>query len=190
MALILSFLVVSRAQITYSRYMEASGDLAKCYKACRELVQHMCVLTQEDKSVGATVWRHNVAYRTIILLRVTMAAIEFQSQRSNPWEIPELTMTDQKDMEATLFINESKHEENVNSTIRHLGMAGHHSTEEECFRAPILLAYALRKEIMEQRTGAYLEKPFRHVNEELKMLDCVTDFMTGMIAVFGYDTCT
>jgi hypothetical protein len=32
---------------------------------------------------------------------------------------------------------------------------------------------------MEQRSGAYLAKEFQHVNEELKLLDCVTDFVKG-----------
>lgn len=174
MSLILSFLVVTRAKITYSRFMEARGYLEECYKSCRELVQTMCVLTQEDGSPGAQVWRHNVAYRTILLLRVTMASIEFQSQRSNPWEIPELTQTDQEQITETLFLNTT----NNRSSIGNL-QQGDHSAREECFRAPLLLAYALRKEIMEQRSGAYLEKEFEHVNEELKLLDHVTDFLKG-----------
>jgi len=176
MSMILSFLVVSRAKITYSRFMEARGYLEECYKSCRELVQHMCVLTQEDVSEGAQVWRHNVAYRTILLLRVTMAAIEFESQHSNPWEIPELTQTDQQDMTEMLFLQDfSTRKRSSIKALQHSDKD--HFLREECFRAPLLLAYALRKEIMEQRSGAFLEKEFDHVNEELKLLDCVTEFL-------------
>jgi predicted membrane chloride channel (bestrophin family) len=216
MSLILSFLIVTRAKITYSRFMEARGSLEACYKACRELVQTACVLTQQDTSDGAVVWRHNVAYRTILLLRVTMACIEFESQHTNPWEIPEITATDQEDMtQQMLFLHnynskEEEEEESSNSSSSSaatsdggdgasaqqgssFGIPHSHqqqqqhaaaldsssSLRDECFRAPLLLAYALRQEIMQQRSGAFLEHPFDHVNEELKMLDCVTDFLKG-----------
>lgn len=180
MALILSFLVVTRAQITYGRFMQAREHLEGCYKACRELVQHMCVLTQEDTSEGAKVWRHNVAYRTILLLRVTMAAIEYESQQTSPWEIPELTRADQSDLQTSLFIHTKGEEHTAMPSVRNLAHnPNEHDVREEWFRAPLLLAYALRKEIMEQRSGAYLAKEFQHVNEELKLLDCVTDFVKG-----------
>lgn len=155
--------------------MEARGYLEECYKSCRELVQTMCVLTQHDTSEGAKIWRHNVAYRTILLLRGTMAAVEYESQQTNPWEIPELTQDDQEGLEKALFLQS----QDSRSSIHSLQHAAEHSIRDECFRAPLLLAYALRKEIMEQRSGAYLEHEFSHVNEELKMLDCVTDFVKG-----------
>lgn len=177
MSLILSFLIVSRAKITYSRFMEARGYLEDCYKACRELVQTMCVLTQDDTSEGAQVWRHNVAYRTILLLRVTMAAIEYESQHTNPWEIPELTQMDKESMTETLFLQDEQ--QDTRSSIRGLQHADEHSQREEVFRGPLLLAYALRKEIMEQRSGAFLEKEFEHVNEEMRLLEYVTDFLTA-----------
>lgn len=164
MALILSFLVVTRCKIAVARYMESMGYLTDCYTSCRDLIHYTCVLTQQDTSEGATVWRHNVAYRTIILLRVTMSAIEYESQKHMPWEIPELSMMDEQDIRRA----------SMSTTPRH-----YNSQQDECFRAPVLLAYALRKEIMEQRTGAFLKEPFRHVNEELKLQDCVTDFMKG-----------
>lgn len=90
-----------------------------------------------------------------------------------------MTETDQQDITETLFIQEN---ENSRSSIGGLKAHSndsdeHNARREECFRAPLLLAYALRKEIMEQRSGAFLEHPFEHVNEELKMLDCVTDFI-------------
>lgn len=188
MSLILSFLVVTRAKITYSRFMEARSYLESSYRVCAELVQHMCVLTQEDTSEGARVWRHNVSYRTLLLLRVTMAAIEYKSQKKTSWEIPEFTSDDRKDVEWTLqrlrlSRSRSGDTANTDDSERYSKNGGgddaddKEKLQEESFRAPILLALNLRREIMEQRTGAFLEKPFRHVNEELKLLDYVTDFM-------------
>jgi hypothetical protein len=145
-----------------------------------------------------------------------MACIEFESQQTNPWEIPEITATDQDDMtQQMLFlhhhnnIQEEEEEEESSSSggggasdgggasQGSIGIQQHaasaaaadlhspspspssSSLRDECFRAPLLLAYALRQEIMQQRSGAFLEHPFDHVNEELKMLDCVTDFLKG-----------
>lgn len=59
--------------------MEAREYLSICYRTCRELVQHVAILTRED-SIEAIQWRQDVAYKTILLLRVTMAAIEVRMQ--------------------------------------------------------------------------------------------------------------
>jgi predicted membrane chloride channel (bestrophin family) len=180
MALILSYLVVTRAQIAYGRFMQARTYLEGCYTACRELVQHMCVLTQHDTSNGAKVWRHNVAYRTILLLRLTMATIEYESQQMSPLEIPELTANDQSELQESLSFTSasSKNDFHHNDdTLENNQIDKQRNNDDECFRAPLLLAYALRKEIMEQRSGAFLAQEFSHINEELKLLDCVTEFV-------------
>jgi predicted membrane chloride channel (bestrophin family) len=49
---------------------------------------------------------------------------------------------------------------------------------DENFRAPIVLAYNLRQAILAQRNGEYLEKRM-HVNEELKILGFVSDYVTA-----------
>lgn len=56
--------------------MESRQYLSDCYRNCRELVQHVCILTLFEDSPSAQEWRRKVAYQTILLLRVTMAAIE------------------------------------------------------------------------------------------------------------------
>jgi hypothetical protein len=76
LSILVSFLVVTRANITYQRFMEAREYLNTCYRSCRELMHYTCVLTQQDTSEGAQEWRRQVAYKTILLLRVTMAAID------------------------------------------------------------------------------------------------------------------
>jgi hypothetical protein len=88
MSIMVSFLVVTRNSITYARFMAAGEHLSTSYRTCRELMQHVCVLTMHDTSPGAQKWRQNVAYRTILLLRVTMAAIEVRSFLSPNLFIP------------------------------------------------------------------------------------------------------
>jgi hypothetical protein len=175
--------------------MQSRNYLDTCYTACRELVQNTCVLTQDDVTEGARVWRHNVAYRTILLLRVTMAAIEYESQHKSAWEIPELLDDDKDEVRETIMMTSIAPPSIARSGVGSLTETapgdgstprrspafahGARTLQEESLRAPLILAFNLRKEIMAQRSGAFLEKPFRHVNEELKLLDCVGDFIKG-----------
>lgn len=76
MGIMVSFLVVTRSNLTYSRFMEQRQYLSEIYRSCRELVQHVCILTLGEDSRKACEWRQQVAYRTILLLRITIAAIE------------------------------------------------------------------------------------------------------------------
>ena len=118
-----------------------------------------------------------------------MAAIEFESQHTNPWEIPELTQDDYRGLTETLFLETTPPSDTTNATTETRSSVGglqhgaaaaeERNVRDECFRAPLLLAYALRQEILSQRSGAYLADEFSHVNEELKLLDCVTDFVRG-----------
>mmetsp|Transcript_22222 Transcript_22222/g.65839 ORF Transcript_22222/g.65839 Transcript_22222/m.65839 type:complete len:228 (-) Transcript_22222:252-935(-) len=55
---------------------------------------------------------------------------------------------------------------------------GARTLSDENFRAPIVLAYNLRSEIMKQRNGQYL-KIDMHPNEELKLLGFVSDFVSA-----------
>lgn len=55
---------------------------------------------------------------------------------------------------------------------------GERTMADENYRAPIVLAYNLREAILKQRNGEYLEKRM-HVNEELKLLGFVSDFITA-----------
>lgn len=176
MAMLISFLVVARAKITYDRFMEARKYLSQAYQSCRELVQHVCVLSMDDLGDGAKKWRQNVAYRTILLLRVTMAAIEFKSTKKSPWEVPEVSSDEQDDLADTLMIDTDKSELCPERKRVTKWAHGARTLDDESFRAPICLEFSLRKEIMLQRKGGFLQKPFKHVNLELKMLDYVTAF--------------
>ncbi|EEC44724.1 predicted protein [Phaeodactylum tricornutum CCAP 1055/1] len=183
MAIMMSFLVVTRVKITYDNYMANSRHLGALYKQCRELVQYVCVLTMTDTSTRAKEWRNSVAYRTIILLRVTMAVLEYPTNPSvEPWNVPELAYEDRDDLQhlvmwPPLHANESPQTRSPRR-FRQLPMRERTVLEEAC-RVPILLAYSLRVELMKQRDGTWLRKDvLRHpCNEEMRMLDIVGDYI-------------
>jgi hypothetical protein len=79
MGMLMSFLVVARVKITYDNYMAASGYLNESFKACRELAHHTILLSMQDKSARARQWRQDVVYSAIVLLRVTVAVLEFKA---------------------------------------------------------------------------------------------------------------
>lgn len=86
MSLLVSFLLVTRATITYNRFMEARQHLSDLYRSCREIVQYACILTLPNKNEQAIKWRRDVAYKTIVCLRMATAATEYRSKGVTAWE--------------------------------------------------------------------------------------------------------
>ena len=64
---------------------------------------------------------------------------------------------------------------------------GKRTATDENWRAPIICAYNLRCEIMKTRTNQCLEKPL-HVNEELKLMGEVSNFVSGKFYCFKMNT--
>ena len=92
MSIIVAFLIVSRCTITLSLYFELRGYLSTMFMATLELVQHACVLSARNSpSAAAKEWRSNVAYRSMMLLRVTVAVLD---RGGNAWDVPELSGED------------------------------------------------------------------------------------------------
>jgi predicted membrane chloride channel (bestrophin family) len=90
MTLFMAFLVISRVNISLSRYNESRGYLGKMDLEARELVQNMVTFTQADQSDKAKQWRHDMAYDISILLRLAMAVIDYPSHKVPCWQVPEL----------------------------------------------------------------------------------------------------
>ena len=88
-----------------------------------------------------------------------------------PWELNDLEKVEQESLRSSLNVkseDKAKTKEN--------------RTSEETFRAPFVLAYELRKEIVAQRKNKELNKRFFHrhpCNEEFKILDYVNIFVSG-----------
>lgn len=203
LAVIMSFLLVSRVKIMYDRYMYSATSLTQCFKACRETVQYTVALSQTDMSERAKQWRHDVAHAVIVMLRVTAAVLEFQSNPSQvPWALNDIHHHHTVEMQDTLFLSpfaqvdadtEDDDDDNVeeDDSLRppprpqHQAMLAHTSDDErtmleEACRAPIILAFNVRKEIMKQRNGTWLEtkKVWYHpCNEEMRLLGFVGEFL-------------
>mmetsp|Transcript_23059 Transcript_23059/g.35583 ORF Transcript_23059/g.35583 Transcript_23059/m.35583 type:complete len:255 (-) Transcript_23059:835-1599(-) len=75
---LVSFLLVTRVKIAYDRFMSSRKCVDDCLRSARSLIQFMNVFSMRDQSKKARDWRNEVAYRVIILMRVTFAALEFK----------------------------------------------------------------------------------------------------------------
>ena len=197
LAVIMSFLLVTRVKIIYDRYMHNATSLTNLNKACREIGQWTVTLTRADKSERAAQWRHDVVYAAIVMLRVSVAVLEFQANPEQmPWELPEMEQDQQQGMQDNLFVskfrlNVEKYDDDDNdeegntrprsqpNLLKHTSDEQRTKLEEAC-RAPIVLAYNCRQEIMKQRDGTWLDRPkvwYHPCNEEMRLLDFVGDFL-------------
>lgn len=212
MAIIMSFLLVTRVKIIYDRYMASATSLHACYMAARETVQWMVAMTRTDQVESAKQWRHDVAYAVIVLLRVTMAVLDFQSNPNQiPWALADVNDEHKADIQGNMFLSSFRlqpgagqsddDEDNEDDVLRppppvqkqqqqHSAQAllAHTSDDErvmleEACRAPVVLAFNVRKEILKQRDGTWLtltgpQKTWHHpCNEEMRLLDYVGDFL-------------
>eukprot|EP00560_Eucampia_antarctica_P002395 CAMPEP_0197833282 /NCGR_PEP_ID=MMETSP1437-20131217/18504_1 /TAXON_ID=49252 ORGANISM="Eucampia antarctica, Strain CCMP1452" /NCGR_SAMPLE_ID=MMETSP1437 /ASSEMBLY_ACC=CAM_ASM_001096 /LENGTH=382 /DNA_ID=CAMNT_0043437247 /DNA_START=134 /DNA_END=1282 /DNA_ORIENTATION=+ len=171
MSLLVSFLVVTRTTITYNRFMTLRQQLGKCFQSCRELMQLTAMLTFTNKSPESLKWRRNVALKTIELLRVTIAAIQYESSQEAAYDILPESIKKGED----IFVQEGV-DSDSNKIMK--WAHGKRTATDENWRAPIVCAYNLRAEIMKIRQSEILEKQM-HVNEELKILDQVSNFVTA-----------
>lgn len=194
MSMLMSFLVVMRTKITYQHYMEASKLLSNSYRACRELVQLACLLTAQDQSDSAKQWRQDVSYSTILMLRVTMAVLEMPSHPTmDPWNVPELSYEHQHYIKnLSMWHNPTpvvpgnvateaadSNATSAATTSVSLPLVSPQARLEDAFRVPTVLAFLLRKEILKQRDGTWLQAGLlKHpCNEEMQMLDQVAAFL-------------
>jgi predicted membrane chloride channel (bestrophin family) len=134
MGLLVSFLVVERSRVSYNRFMENRCFLADCYRCCREIIQLGCAYTYMTKTEAAREWRQNLAYRTILLLRVTMDTLEWSSTHRDRWEIKHDTAYKKEESPHIKALRELTH--------------GDRTLVDENFRATLMFEYALRETIM------------------------------------------
>ncbi|KAL7568381.1 hypothetical protein ACA910_012101 [Epithemia clementina (nom. ined.)] len=92
-ATFMSFLLVTRVTIILNRYMENSQHLTKLLRSCRDLVCNVCLITSLETSRRSKQWRQDVAFGTLVLLRVTIAVLQFRTKvTESPWRLPEVAM--------------------------------------------------------------------------------------------------
>lgn len=183
MSLMVSFLVVTRAKVVYSRYMEGRGHLSSAMRSCREIVQHACILSMFQKTDLIKQWRSDVAFWTIMVLRALCATIEFESNNlaEKLFDAKELDSV-RGVIDSYIFDGDFNTEEDSstnrirNSNSKHRALAhGVRRPEDEVLRIPLLLSYTLREKIISSRNDGVLSTPF-HINEELKILQFVGEF--------------
>lgn len=171
MSILVSFLVVTRTTITYNRFMSLRHNLGRCFQSCRELIQFVTMLTMTSKNPESVLWRREVAIKTVELIRITVAAIEYESSQEASYDI----VPDNIKKGVDVFIHEEADTDyNVITKWAH----GKRTAVDENWRAPIVCAYNLKAKIMEIRQKEILDQKL-HVNEELNILGQVANFVTG-----------
>lgn len=73
----MSSFLVSRVNISVGRYNEARGNLEVMYRESRELMQNASIFSNHLTNNVAKEWRLAVAYRCMLLLRTSMAVINY-----------------------------------------------------------------------------------------------------------------
>ncbi|CAJ1913228.1 unnamed protein product [Cylindrotheca closterium] len=142
MGLLVSFLIVSRSQISYGRFMSFRTHLATQYRLCRSISQLTCTYTMTNQTQGARQWRHEVCFKTIKMLRVTMDALHWSSTSRDKWE-EEYFKYQARDAEKGDDHGASDHFFNARK-LSH----GRRSNIDEIFRAPITNCHLLSQTIM------------------------------------------
>uniref|UniRef100_A0A7S1Y3W0 Bestrophin homolog n=1 Tax=Grammatophora oceanica TaxID=210454 RepID=A0A7S1Y3W0_9STRA len=173
MNLMVAFLIVSRVTMSIARYSEARGYLAVIYRESRELIQNMIVFSGDHTHQEAKEWRNLVAYRTCILLRTSMAVIDYASGSSLCWELPEISPEEHTEIKRFVYFDTGEGDNNNALRWAH----GERTEGEENMRVPIRMAFKLRQAIRMQRQA--LESKPIETSQENKMLGSVDSFMVG-----------
>jgi len=176
---VVAFLLVSRVNTGLARYNAARDCLTVMFREQRELTQNLCVFSQDNTDTPSKEWRHEVAYRCLILLRVTMAVIDYQSDKVAAWQIPELNGVEKDDIMEHLFVKATE-EADMSASMRRWAH-DHHGTWTETLRTPVRLAYMLKKSIHSQEERL-TQDPISWVLEN-KLLTCVDRFMAGYYGI-------
>mmetsp|Transcript_6864 Transcript_6864/g.8896 ORF Transcript_6864/g.8896 Transcript_6864/m.8896 type:complete len:375 (-) Transcript_6864:91-1215(-) len=163
--MVVAFLLVSRVNTALGRFTEARDNLGKMYRESRELIQNTCVFTSHATSEQAKVWRQELAYRSLLLLRTSMAVIDYPTDFIAAWDVPELKGEEKEDIRNTLLGPIAKRYSHIE-----LG------EWEDTMRVPIRIAYLLRKTIHAHSTRLNAKLETSHEN---KLHASVDSFMSG-----------
>lgn len=168
-SLVVAFLLVSRVNLALTRFGTARDGIGTMYREARELVQTACVLSDTLHDDAAKEWRHEIAYRSALLLKVAMAIIDYPIDKVEPWKLPELNGMEAQAIQSL-----------VNNPTNRRWVHEERSVWEEAMRVPIHLAYMLRQTIHSQNSR--LQTPIQ-VNLENKLLAYVDSYMNGYFGI-------
>jgi hypothetical protein len=163
MSLVVGFLLVQRIVTSLARYDQGRDYLDMMNKSCRQLVHLATFYSYADTTEKGKEWRHQIAYRMLLLLRASMAVVDYPSTGIALWEIPELGPGVLDDVKSSLpplkWLNE-----------------GARSDFEWNLRIPVRMSYLLRQSIRDQETQ--LKTPMSMFSEA-DLYGCVNSFMDG-----------
>mmetsp|Transcript_14581 Transcript_14581/g.29175 ORF Transcript_14581/g.29175 Transcript_14581/m.29175 type:complete len:350 (+) Transcript_14581:127-1176(+) len=166
MAIMVSFLIVTRFNIAYKRFMESSQYLSKLGTACRELIQHTVIFSRYEKSTKAATWRFEITRQTIAMLELTRDfLIATARTKKNVLEI----------------YQNKKHKNMAKKECQFLINSFEGSSVET---SPLLFALFLRTTIASNRE--YLDTSLRP-QYELKLLAYVGDFVKAEHGLMNID---
>lgn len=170
---VVAFLLIFRVTTALSRYESAREYIGVMYQEGRELVQNCCVFTGGCKQRGDQEWRHELTYRSMILLRSVMAVIDYPTDGVLAWEVPELNGKEKEDVLRNSYANPS---------VQRFSHGQQCQDWEEAMRVPVRLEYLLNKTIHSQ--GSRLSEPLPAIFEN-RLLGSVGSFMN---AFYGMKT--
>jgi hypothetical protein len=128
------------------------------------LIQNTLVYSRKKNNTNNTCkeWRNEVAYRTLLLLRTSVAVIQYRSEKVPAWDVPELSGVELEYCKPNEISR--RHAQTRASEFR------------DSMRVPLQMAYLLRQSICSQEER--LPHPLVIV-QELKLLGSVDSFMNG-----------
>lgn len=163
--LVVSFLLVARINSGLARYNECRGYIGIMYQETREIVQKALVFSRSrgnNTNVAAKEWRSELAYRVLLLLRTTVANIEYPSAKVPAYEIPELSGVE-------LQCVQPDRQFQIRAEIPY-------SEETDSIRVPKRMAQLLRETVCSQNSR--LPHPLS-VQQEMNLLASIDKFQCG-----------
>ena len=168
------------------------GFLAKMNQSSIELAQLACSFTNGYQAKEYKVWRSNVVFDTLTLLKSTVAMV-YKGGKENVWELPEFD-----DNPILLHLEQAKGSSKVDNSREEGSIHNHSRPSNEIYRitppfksdknlrVPIRVAHRLRDSIMAHR---YLPTDPIDTMQEKILLDLVKGFMESYHGVRKYLTC-
>jgi hypothetical protein len=169
---IVSYLLLSRVNSGLARYNTARDYLSTMYRESRDLVQAACVFSAKNTDESAQEWRHEMAYRSLLLLRTAMAVVDYPTDKIPAWTVPELNGFERDDVRRNLFLEEDSPARRWAHKPR--------DEWEETMRVPVRLEYLLQTTLHSQRRR--LKVPIQ-IPQEARLLVNVSNFMVGYYGI-------
>mmetsp|Transcript_34875 Transcript_34875/g.39767 ORF Transcript_34875/g.39767 Transcript_34875/m.39767 type:complete len:330 (+) Transcript_34875:52-1041(+) len=176
--MIVAFLLVSRIKTALDRYSTCRNDLNTMYLETGELIQNAVVQSHSRSACSENLdekscqWRNEVAYRALILLRTSVAVVEYFSKGLPGWKYPELS-----GYEAAYATPSDSWERDYPSNP--------HDDYSNTTRIPFRMAYLLRKTISAHDVRLIVPINVRH---EISLLNSIDKFMAGFYGMRKFVT--